>query len=123
MSRSFRGRMSRFEARALMRRFDLRPRALSGEARAARSRRFFETMETLEDPIKYFIAAMKTELEHGSVGRKRRDTDVTGDRTLDTARIVAAHLHGVEHGEAPSKWRDFPSYYDWLWDSEKNGRF
>lgn len=73
----------------------------------------FTTFETVSDPVQYFERAMETELEHGKAGKT---TDVTNDDPLATAKIAAAHILGVEHGQ-----RDFilfVDYYDWLWFME-----
>jgi hypothetical protein len=76
-------------------------------------------MRSVSDPYAYFIKAFQTELEHGRVNPQ---TNVTSDDKNKTAKIVAAHLLGVESDENPSAWRPFPAYYDFLWDLEKNGR-
>jgi len=114
----------------MMRRFGIKPRLLYGENRARHSIKFLDTMESLSDPYAYFAKAMRTELEHGSVGRVSiravrsvdflEDTDVTHDDEYKTAKIVVAHLRGVEHGKRPANWKFSPAYYDWLWYTEEN---
>ena len=106
-------------ALTLMKSMRLRPSTLSGESRKRHSRNHLETMDSVADPVDYFIRALRTELEHGSLNRR---TNVTRDDLRATAKIVAAHLHGVEHGERPTKWKRFPGYYDHLWYMEQNGR-
>ena len=73
-----------------------------------------DTFNTLADPVEYFAEAMNTELEHGTVGAAV-DTDVTRDEPLATARIVTAHLLGVESDSILLLDDGFPDYYDWLW--------
>jgi hypothetical protein len=96
----------------------IKPSMLTGARRARMSRRRLRTMTELSDPYQYFAKALRTELEHGSVNQA---TDVTHDDPRATARIVAAHIFGVEHGERPLNWRFFPAYYDYLWNMEKTG--
>lgn len=115
----FRGKLSRVAALTLMKRLGLQPSALSGPSRKRHSRHHLETMDSLADPVNYFIRALRTELEHGSINGT---TNVTDDDLGATAKIVAAHLFGVEHGERPTKWKWFPGYYDHLWYMEQNGR-
>ena len=43
----------------------------------------------------YFAMAMNTELEHGKASSF---TNVTDDSAMETAKIVVAHLYGVEKG-------------------------
>jgi hypothetical protein len=95
----------------LMADMGLKRATLSGDNRARHSTRKLQTMQTLFDPVEYFRKAMSIELEHGGVNRL---TDVTHDDLRQTAKIVAAHIFGVEHGERPGNWRFFPSYYDEL---------
>jgi hypothetical protein len=105
----------------LMRAVGVRRAHLTGAHRARTSTRVFATMtgRPLSDPIEYFRKALAIELEHGTINPR---TNVTGDDPRRTAKIVAAHLLGVEHGERPAEWRPFPAYYDWLIDMERNGR-
>lgn len=100
-----------------MRNVNIRPDTLYGPHRSKHTTKMFATMRTIANPYEYFRKALKTELEHGSVNA---DTDVTGDNLYLTAKIVAAHLLGVEHGARPLHWRKFPAYYDALWHSEKH---
>jgi hypothetical protein len=95
------------------------PKSLSGPERQKTSKRTFDSMYVLHDPHDYFRAAMGTELEHGRIGGSL--TDVTGDNLMATARIVAAHLKGVEFDKPKRKWIFFPAYYDWLWWMEDEG--
>lgn len=89
--------------------------AISGEARKnSRGRTlYFDTFDTLSDPVVYFAEAMNIEGEHGKAGMSV-GTNVTEDSLLDTARIVAAHLRGVERGKSPERFIPFCDYYDWL---------
>lgn len=104
----------------LMRSVGLHPSMLTGDHRRATSSRALPTMRgRLSDPIEYFRKALNIELEHGSVNE---GTDVTGNDEVATARIVAAHLLGVEHDADPSEWKPFPSYYDHLIYMEKHGQ-
>jgi hypothetical protein len=96
---------------SLMKIVGINPNLLSGANRTKHSTRFLSTMRTLADPVEYFRKAMSIELEHGSVNPS---TDVTHDDLRQTAKIVAAHIFGVEHGERPGKWLFYPSYYDEL---------
>ena len=114
----FSGRLSRTRALTLMKKMGIRPVLLSGDSRRRHSNAPLRTMETLNDPVDYFIKALNTELEHGAVNS---GTNVTGDDLEATVKIVAAHLFGVEHGERPLKWKWFGGYYDYLWDMEKKG--
>ena len=100
----------------MMRRMSLVPSWLEGENRARHSSIRFETMDTLRSPVDYFSKAMEIELEHGSINP---DTNVTKDTALSTAKIVKAHLMGVEADEQRSNWRPFPAYYDSLIFMEK----
>lgn len=88
--------------------------AISGHMRSTYPARVldFDTFETLADPVDYFMEAMRLELEHGTAGGPA--TNVSNDDVAITARIAAAHLMGVEHGEDPADFRPFPTYYDWL---------
>ncbi len=100
-----------------MRYVGIRPSMITGARRMRTSSRPLPSMvNELADPYEYFAKALRTELEHGSLNR---GTDVTRDDPRATARIVAAHLFGVEHDERPLNWRFFPSYYDHLWHMEK----
>ena len=101
----------------LMRGVGLSRTLLEGKNRARHSTRVLPTMRTLSDPVEYFRKAMNIELEHGAVNRS---TDVTHDDPHQTAKIVAAHIFGVEHGERPGTWRFFPGYYDFLMGIEKH---
>lgn len=86
--------------------------AISGEARMNNRGRtlIFDTFSTLSDPVAYFAEACCTEMEHGTAGMSV-GTNVTGDSVLDTARIVAAHLRGVERGKSPERFIPFVGYY------------
>lgn len=117
----------RNRAASLMRRFGISPRLLHGKNRSRHSIRHLDTMDTLADPYAYFAKAMNTELEHGTAGSRatvgfpfEHGTDVTQDDELKTAKIVAAHLRGVEHGKRPNNWKFSPAYYDWLWYTEEH---
>jgi len=98
----------------VMSRLGINGESISGHKRSTYPARVldFETFNTLFDPVDYFAKAMAIELEHGSAGGER--TNVTRDDTLATAKIVAAHLSGVEHGKTPDQYIPFPLYYDWL---------
>ena len=72
----------------------------------------FDTFSTLSDPIDYFAEAMNTELEHGKAGNDVL-TNITDDDALATAKIVTAHILGVERSSDSTI--HFPDYYDWLW--------
>lgn len=93
---------------------------LSGDARKTSRGRtlYFNSYDTYSDPVCYFAEAMSTELEHGTVGAGL-NTNVTEDSTINTGRIVAAHLRGVERGKSPECFVPFIDYYDWLWWVEK----
>jgi hypothetical protein len=106
-------------ARRLMRKMGVEGTWLRGPVRARSSSQRFPSMKSLSNPADYFARAMETELEHGGINPR---TDVTHDGRLCTAKIVAAHLFGVEANEAPDHWRAFPAYYDWLWFMEDHGR-
>lgn len=108
--------ISRTQALRLMKGVGLTPSLVSGESRARHSTRFFATMRTLADPVDYFRKALSIELEHGAVNSS---TDVTHNDLKQTAKIVAAHIFGVEHGERPGSWRFYPHYYDALTALEK----
>lgn len=113
-------RLPRSRLLMLMRTVGLTSSMLRGANRSARSSRKFPTMKgKLADPVEYFRKALSIELEHGSINP---GTDVTGNDLRDTAKIVAAHIFGVESDERPTKWRLFPAYYDHLMHMEKNGR-
>jgi len=113
--------ISKEQAKRLMRRVGIPAVPLKGKNRAKLSSvKDFETFESLASPYDYFAKAFAVELEHGKVGGIT--TDVTHDSKIATARIVAAHLLGVESDEKPSAWRTFPAYYDWLLHMEKHGR-
>ena len=107
---------SNSELYRVMRKFKIQPRTLSGNARRRHSTRLYDTFKVVSDPYDYFRKAMKTELEHGRICRR---TNVTKDNTLSTAKIVAAHLCGVEYDEPERQFRWFPAYYDMLWHGEK----
>lgn len=111
--------ISRKKAASLMKALHILPSSHTGVRRAKSTKRVFETFETLADPYDYFIKAFNMELEHG---RANSATDVTGDKAIETAKIVAAHLRGVEADEPRRKWKRFPAYYDWLIWIENNGR-
>lgn len=68
------------------------------------------------DPYQYFWKAVMTEQEHGRAG------EVIGTNVIktndDAAKIVIAHLMGVESGKAPEEWVVCPNYYNMLWKSE-----
>lgn len=110
--------VSRVGAQTLMRRVGIRPSTIAGPSRKRHSLRKLQTMDTLSDPVQYFVKALKTELEHGTANAS---TNITNDDLAATAKIVAAHLFGVERGERPTKWKWFPGYYDYLWEMEKKG--
>lgn len=113
--------MEQWRVAALMRGMKIPADALTGPARRASSSRSLPTMRgPLADPVAYFAKALRTELEHGSAGAAV-GTDVTRDNPVATARIVAAHLFGVEAGEGPQEWKAFPAYYDFLWWIERTG--
>lgn len=100
---------------ALMVELDVDVESISGHKRSTYPARVlddFDTFDTLFDPVDYFGAAMKIELEHGSAGGN--GTNVTRDDALATAKIVAAHLSGVEYGKTREQYLPFPLYYDWL---------
>lgn len=104
-------RISKSQLLRLMKGVGLSRSILSGETRARHSTRFYATMRTLADPVEYFRKALSIELEHGSVNP---GTDVTHNDLKLTARIVAAHIFGVEHDQRPGNWRFYPHYYDGL---------
>jgi len=114
----FNGKLSRTKALSLMKRMGLQPSTISGQARKNHSRRHLKTMDTISDPAEYFVRALITELEHGKVNKY---TNITNDDLDATAKIVTAHLNGVEYKERPMGWKWFPAYFDYLWDMEKNG--
>lgn len=113
----FNGRLSRAKALVLIKRMGLHPSTLTGSARKRHSRFHLKTMDTIPDPVDYFKKALAIELEHGTANMR---TNVTDDDLDATAKIVTAHLYGVEHGERPLKWKWFPAYYDSLIYSEKH---
>ena len=104
----------------IMRKLGISSIPLRGKNRARSSKKRFETFKTLADPYDYFEKAMMIELEHGRIGGD--STNVTDDSPIETAKIVAAHLTGVEYGEPEDKWTPFPAYYDWLIYMEKQPR-
>jgi hypothetical protein len=103
----------------LLHKFGLNPELISGKNRARESSVFLSSMKKYADPYEYFDRAMITELEHGRINE---DTNVTDDDTEATAKIVMAHLAGVEADEPKRAWKPFFSYYDHLWQMEKHGR-
>ena len=112
-------RVSRRRLMSLRRSVGLDATSLVGSNRIGTSTRRFASMcGPLSDPIEYFRKCMSIELEHGTANPR---TDVTHDNLHKTAKIVAAHILGVEHGEDPRNWTFFPSYYDWLMHMEKKG--
>lgn len=108
--------LSRAQLLNLMHKVGLRSVYLSGPYRQRFSAKKYSTMRTLSNPIEYFRKAMSIELEHGSINP---GTDVTHNSLSKTAKIVAAHIYGVEHGKSPKGWRFFPGYYDMLIKGEK----
>jgi hypothetical protein len=111
--------ITKHTAKIIMKKLGINHKALSGPNRIKTSKRFIETMKTRSDPYKYFAKAFQTELEHGSAGGEL--TNVTNDDILKTSKIVAVHLRGVEFGKKRSEWKEFPGYYDYLWDLEESG--
>lgn len=69
------------------------------------------------DPFVYFMKAVRTEREHGSAGIVI-GTDIIGKSDKKAAKIVIAHLAGVESDEDQSQWVPFPRYYIELWRIE-----
>lgn len=79
---------------------------------------YFDTYDSLSDPVNYFAEAMTIELEHGKVGTQA-GVNVTNDDVDATARIAAAHILGVEYGDddeggTQNAKRPFGDYYDFL---------
>ena len=103
---------------SLLTEYGVQARDLEGRNRARKSHHILNTMMMVPDPYDYFKKAFKTELEHGIVGGL---TNVTDDDIDNTAKIVFAHLKGVEYGKSSKKWKFFPAYYDYLWAVEENG--
>ena len=92
---------------------------LTGRYRRLTSSKNFPTMHgRLSNPIEYFRRCMTIEMEHGAINP---NTDVTHDNPTKIAKIVAAHILGVEYGKTSDKWKLFPSYYDWLIHMEHHG--
>ena len=111
---------SRAKVVAAMGRLRIDPGSITGDGRKnSRGRTLvFDTFDTLSDPVAYFAEACSTELEHGTAGLAV-NTNVTDDSVLNTARIAAAHLRGVERGKSPELFVPYVDYYDWLWWMEK----
>jgi len=89
---------------------------------------YFDTYDSLADPIEYFAEAMTIELEHGKVGN-RFGCNVTDDDADSTSKIAAAHILGVEY-EGEEDYRSpgaavkpFGDYYDFLmWMEQLHSR-
>jgi hypothetical protein len=112
MSRKiFNGQLSRGDAARLLGRFGIDPALLTGAARRRSYKHSLPTMSSTPDPFKYFEMAMRVELEHGVLNPL---TNVTNNEMLATAKIAAAHLLGVEHGQTPREWKMNSAYYDVL---------
>jgi hypothetical protein len=109
--KTFAGHLSKPDAVRLLKRFKIKSSWLTGTARRRSHGRKLPTMNSISDPFKYFEMAMRIELEHGSLNPL---TDVTKDGMLATAKIAAAHLLGVEHGQKPEEWKLNNAYYDVL---------
>jgi hypothetical protein len=75
----------------------------------------FDTFDSYADPVAYFGKAMHIELEHGKAASDV-NANVTSDDALATAKIVKAHLCGVEFEDYMSgeKYVPFSTYYDGL---------
>lgn len=104
-------RLTRTQLLTLMRSVGLHRGMLSGDYRKYHSNVYYKTMDSLSDPVDYFRKALLIELEHGKLNSS---TNVTNDSLRATAKIVAAHLFGVEYDERPTKWKFRSFYYDVL---------
>lgn len=76
------------------------------------------TQQEEMDPFAYFAKAVVTEREHGIAGASL-GTDVVGISDEMAAKIVLAHLFGVEYGKDPRDFKRCPNYYHYLWKFEE----